>query len=150
MAPDPSPDPTLMCSICPTKPSFSDVSHLLTHVGSKGHLANLHKIQIQSQYDKTAGDKLTTYNDWYMLHGLATQLSIRQVQKEAKKASKHANKARIKAEVGKVGNKVEETVPIRSVTTARSPRGVSKRATRIKVYQDEDSDDEYKPGRDAR
>ena len=150
MASDPPLDPTLMCSICPTKPSFSDVSHLLTHVGSKSHLANLHKIQIQSQYDKAAGDKLTIYNDWYMLNGLAAQLSIRQVQKEGKKASKHVNKGRIKTEVGKIEDNTEETVPIRSFAASRSTRGAIKRATRIKVYQDEDSDETYKSSQDAR
>ena len=78
----------LKCSICPKKPSFSDTSHLLTHVGSKGHLSHLHKLQIRSHQDISAGHELATYDKWYQQHGLGQLLSERMLQKESKKGNK--------------------------------------------------------------
>lgn len=78
----------LKCSICPKRPSFSDVSHLLTHVGSKGHLSHLHKLQVRSHQEISAGQELTAYDQWYQQHGLGQMLSERMLQKESKKGNK--------------------------------------------------------------
>jgi hypothetical protein len=78
----------LKCSICPKRPSFSDVSHLLTHVGSKGHLSHLHKLQVRSHQEISAGHELAAYDKWYQQHGLGQLLSERMLQKESKKGSK--------------------------------------------------------------
>lgn len=78
----------LRCSICPKKPSFSDVSHLLTHVGSKGHLSHLHKLQVRSHQEICAGHELAAYDRWYQQHGLGHLLSERMLQKESKKSNK--------------------------------------------------------------
>lgn len=80
----------LHCTICPKKPDFSDVSHLLTHIGSKGHLAHLHSLQVRSHQDDTASRDLAAYNQWYNHHGLATLLSERLQQKVQKQAAKTA------------------------------------------------------------
>ena len=78
----------LKCSICPKKPSFSDVSHLLTHVGSKGHLSHLHKLQVRSHQETSAGHDLAAYDRWYQQHGLGQLLSKRMLQKESKKGNR--------------------------------------------------------------
>jgi hypothetical protein len=78
----------LKCSICPKRPSFSDVSHLLTHVGSKGHLSHLHKLQVRSHQELSAGHELAAYDRWYQQHGLGQLLSERMLQKESKKGSR--------------------------------------------------------------
>jgi hypothetical protein len=80
----------LKCSICPKRPSFSDVSHLLTHVGSKGHLSHLHKLQVRSHQESAAGHELAAYDRWYQQHGLGQLLSERMLQKESKKGNKRS------------------------------------------------------------
>lgn len=76
----------LHCTICPKRPNFSDISHLLTHVSSKGHLSHLHKLQVRSHQDIDAGQQLTIYNNWYQINGIGQLLSERLFQKQAKKA----------------------------------------------------------------
>lgn len=82
----------LKCTICPKRPSFSDVSHLLTHVGSKGHLSHLHKLQVRSHQEIAAGHELAAYDRWYQQHGLGRLLSERMLQKESKKGSRRGRK----------------------------------------------------------
>lgn len=80
----------LKCSICPKNPIFSDVSHLLTHVGSKGHLSYLHGLQVRSHQELDAAHKLAVYNQWFQEHGLAPLLSERMQQKDHKQALRKA------------------------------------------------------------
>lgn len=94
------PSDLLKCTICPKKPIFSDVSHLLTHVGSKGHLANLHGLQVRSHQELDAGRQLVIYNQWFQEHGVASLLSERMLQKQQKRAVK---KDAIKEEVEDAG-----------------------------------------------
>lgn len=90
------PSELLKCIICPKKPNFSDISHLLTHVGSKGHLAHLHGLQVRSHQELDAAHQLGFYNQWYQEHGMAALLSERLQQKEHKRAvRKAANAARM-------------------------------------------------------
>jgi hypothetical protein len=71
-------DETLLsCSICNKKPRFSDLSHLLTHIASKAHLANYFKLQVKSRHDAEAYQALTDYDRWYQNYGLAKLLSDR-------------------------------------------------------------------------
>lgn len=78
----------LNCSICPKHPTFSDTSHLLTHVSSKGHLSHLHKLQVRSHQEISAGNQLATYDQWYQNRDLGRLLSERMLQKEAKRSTK--------------------------------------------------------------
>lgn len=91
------PSELLKCTICPkASTKFSDTSHLLTHVGSKGHLAQLHRLQVKSHQDIGAGQTLAVYNQWFQEHGIAGLLSERMQQKEQKRAeTKAANRARM-------------------------------------------------------
>ncbi|KIX97871.1 uncharacterized protein Z520_06649 [Fonsecaea multimorphosa CBS 102226] len=78
----------LNCSICPGQPSFSDTSHLLTHISSKGHLSEFHKLQVRSYQDIAAGVELATYSHWYQQHNIDRLLSERMQMKENKQAKK--------------------------------------------------------------
>ncbi|EDN09196.1 predicted protein [Histoplasma mississippiense (nom. inval.)] len=81
------PSSILKCTICPKKPNFSDVSHLLTHVSSKGHLSHYFKLQVRSHQEPEAGESLAVYDQWYKEHNLAGLLSERMLTKEAKKSN---------------------------------------------------------------
>ena len=118
------PSELLSCTICPKKPRFSDVSHLLTHVGSKGHLAHLHRLQIRSHQELDAGVKLAIYNQWFQEHGVASLLSDRMQQKEQKRADKKAaNEARI------------STVNANGKSRGRKPATAAQQTSAISAYE---------------
>ncbi|KAJ5952003.1 uncharacterized protein N7479_010416 [Penicillium vulpinum] len=75
---------TLMCSICPGEPQFSDVSHLLTHAASKAHLANHFKLKLRTD-DSNSIELLKQYDDWFEANGFAKQLAARMAKKEIRK-----------------------------------------------------------------
>ena len=86
----------LQCLICPSIPKFSDTSHLLTHVGSKGHLSHQHKLEIRGESDPVAQSLLESYKEWYSQNGiqilLAERLTIRDVKKaQIEQQSKSTN-----------------------------------------------------------
>ena len=78
----------LNCSICPKQPTFSDTSHLLTHISSKGHLSEWHKLQVRSFQDIAAGVALASHQQWCQHHDIDRLLSERMQMKEDKKAKK--------------------------------------------------------------
>ncbi|KAH8676131.1 hypothetical protein BX600DRAFT_546822 [Xylariales sp. PMI_506] len=55
----------LICTICPKNSKFSDVSHLLTHIASKGHLSNMFQLDIAKNTDDSARHALDAYNIWF-------------------------------------------------------------------------------------
>ena len=75
----------LICIICPSRPNFSDLSHLLTHVSSKAHLSHKFKTQVRAATDPDAQRTLDSYEEWYGNNGLEGLLSDRLATKEAKK-----------------------------------------------------------------
>ena len=78
----------LSCNICPNEPDFSDVSHLLTHVASKGHLFHYFRAQVSAVQDETIRQKLNAFDRWYDKYQIARLLSQRISSKESKKHSK--------------------------------------------------------------
>jgi hypothetical protein len=78
----------LLCNLCPKKPRFSDVSHLLTHILSKSHLSNRFKLQIRSQAELEARRLLAEFDNWYISNGLEDLLSERLSSKEQKRTTK--------------------------------------------------------------
>ena len=84
----------LLCNICPKRPEFSDISHLLTHVGSKGHLSHYFKVQVRSRQEPAVRQQLDTYDGWYAKYQIEKLLSQRMVLKESKeiKVTSRANK----------------------------------------------------------
>ncbi len=77
----------LLCNICPKQRKFSDLSHLLTHVGSKGHLSHYFKLQVRGRQDSAARKQLATYDQWYDNYDVERLLSERLTLKESKKAN---------------------------------------------------------------
>ncbi|KAI9674430.1 MAG: hypothetical protein M1817_001768 [Caeruleum heppii] len=74
----------LHCSLCPKDPKFSDLSHLLTHVASKGHLSHQFKTTVRVKADPVAKAKLDAYNHWYEKYGIERLLSARIALKDDK------------------------------------------------------------------
>ncbi|GKT54762.1 hypothetical protein ColTof4_08380 [Colletotrichum tofieldiae] len=72
-----SPSIPLVCVVCPTHPRFSDVSHLLTHLNSKGHLQTLNDVRIRAIADLSAAQAVSAYDKWYNEHGLEAMLAER-------------------------------------------------------------------------
>ena len=84
----------LTCCLCPKTPKFSDISHLLTHVSSKSHLAHRFRLQIRANTEPEAKEKLDNFDNWYQENNLDTMLSLRLSAKTQKKTAKE-RKARI-------------------------------------------------------
>ena len=74
----------LLCNIRPKEPEFRDISHLLTHVASKGHLAQELKAKVRSRQDVSIREKLNKYDRWYEKHQIEKLLSQRLMLKESK------------------------------------------------------------------
>lgn len=74
----------LHCNICPKHPDFSDISHLLTHVGSKGHLSHYFKAQVRSRQESAVRHQLDIYDRWYAQYQIERLLSQRMQLKETK------------------------------------------------------------------
>ncbi|KAK3693562.1 hypothetical protein B0T22DRAFT_43200 [Podospora appendiculata] len=78
----------LKCTLCPKKPNFSDVSHLLTHISSKSHLSYRFKTELRSHSEKDARDAIRVYDDWYERNGIRGLLAERMAAKEQKRSTK--------------------------------------------------------------
>ncbi|KAI1335614.1 hypothetical protein F5Y15DRAFT_419700 [Xylariaceae sp. FL0016] len=68
----------LVCSICPKNATFSDISHLLTHVSSKGHLHNYFQLSISRDTDEESALALAQYDSWFSGNGINALLRVRQ------------------------------------------------------------------------
>ncbi|KAL8944508.1 MAG: hypothetical protein Q9216_000418 [Gyalolechia sp. 2 TL-2023] len=75
----------LHCNICPKQPVFSDISHLLTHVGSKGHLSHYFKAQVRGGQDPATRTQLDIYDRWYTDNQIEKLLSQRMILKDSKR-----------------------------------------------------------------
>ncbi|KAG0650630.1 Geranylgeranyl transferase type II subunit beta [Hyphodiscus hymeniophilus] len=78
----------LACSLCPKIPKFSDISHLLTHISSKSHLSHRFKLQIRSQSESEAKEKINEFDFWYRNNNLDGLLAERLASKDKKKTTK--------------------------------------------------------------
>lgn len=67
----------LICLLCPKSSKFSDISHLLTHLSSKGHLANKFRLDIAKGADEASSTKLGEFQAWYDQHGIQELLRAR-------------------------------------------------------------------------
>ena len=114
----------LLCNICPKNPEFSDVSHLLTHVASKGHLSQYSKAKLRAHQDVSFVEKLEVYDHWYQRYQIERLLSERMIAKDSKdssgrtRATKSSSRSTIPTKENKIRksrNKVvEEPEPARS------------------------------------
>ncbi|KAL2016524.1 hypothetical protein VTK56DRAFT_3418 [Thermocarpiscus australiensis] len=78
----------LRCTICPKKPNFSDLSHLLTHISSKSHLSHQFKVQLRSRGDRKLQEEIRQYDDWYQRYRIDDLLAERMFAKEQKKTTR--------------------------------------------------------------
>ena len=81
----------LHCNICPKSPDFSDVSHLLTHVASKGHLFHYFRAQVNAAQDEVIRHKLEVFDQWFDDYQIGRLLSQRMKSKESRDLSKPKN-----------------------------------------------------------
>lgn len=90
-------DIPLHCNICPKEPDFSDLSHLLTHINSKAHLAHHKNTELRASLDDvTAKAKQDEYQQWYDNHQVQKMLSQRLAAKNSKDStSRHPSKRAI-------------------------------------------------------
>jgi len=87
MKTDPAAIP-LKCTLCPKRPNFSDVSHLLTHISSKSHLSHRFKTELRSHSEREAQETIRQYEDWYERYGIRALLAERMAAKDQKKTNK--------------------------------------------------------------
>ncbi|KAK7459001.1 hypothetical protein Landi51_00594 [Colletotrichum acutatum] len=84
LKPSGSPGIPLVCLVCMNAPRFSDLSHLLTHLSSKGHLQTHNDVRIRATQDLVAAEKVATYDKWYKDYGIERMLAERLKAKDEK------------------------------------------------------------------
>lgn len=72
----------LVCFVCPKNSHFSDLSHLLTHISSKGHLHNMFQLNLSRDVDEDAESTLAKFEDWYTENGISALLRARKSARE--------------------------------------------------------------------
>ncbi|TKA25862.1 hypothetical protein B0A50_05617 [Salinomyces thailandicus] len=90
----------LACNICAKRPDFSDVSHLLTHISSKGHLSSYYKLKVKASADPACRKVIEDYDDWYAEWNLDTLMRERMDQKEKRSGRGGATAASRKGSAG--------------------------------------------------
>lgn len=119
----------LICSLCPKTPQFSDVSHLLTHISSKSHLSHRFKLQIRSQSELDARQKLEEFEVWYAENGLEDLLSERMAAKEQKKNTSKRSRSST-GKINTAANKGESQFSIRKpIEVEDNPHSMSASAS---------------------
>jgi hypothetical protein len=78
----------LHCNICQKRPKFSDVSHLLTHIASKGHLSNYYKVKVRASSDPVSRALIEEYDQWYAEWNVEDLMSERMSLKDKKRGRK--------------------------------------------------------------
>ncbi|KAJ4984464.1 hypothetical protein SVAN01_10016 [Stagonosporopsis vannaccii] len=96
----------LLCTICPKKPNFSDVSHLLTHIASKGHLSHYYKVKVRSTHEDASRHVIDTYDRWYAEWNVEELMSDRMNQKD-----KRRTRARPAAAHSTSASRIEAPIP---------------------------------------
>ena len=84
----------LHCNICPKRPDFSDVSHLLTHIASKGHLSHYYKIKVKASTDHDSQQVVAEYDEWYDEWNVQELMRERMNQKERKQGGSNRSGSR--------------------------------------------------------
>lgn len=77
----------LFCSACPHRPHFSDLSHLLTHLGSRGHTKYEFdaRVRADTKTDPAAIKVIEEYDVWFKENNISQMLAARMNDKEKKK-----------------------------------------------------------------
>lgn len=115
----------LCCNICPKHPDFSDISHLLTHVGSKGHLSHYFKAQVRSRQEPLVRQRLEDYDRWYAEHQIERLLSQRMMLKETKDIQTKPKTARKTTSASTITGNVAKKPRRSRISSQRPPYGAS-------------------------
>ena len=107
----------LHCNICPKLPKFSDLSHLLTHVASKGHLSHYFKAQVRSASEPSVRKELDAFDDWYDRYRIG-KLMCQRLKSKDKKPVKTERNRRIKQE--SAPGESSKTAPAHTVTQIKA------------------------------
>ncbi|KAI1118964.1 hypothetical protein F5Y14DRAFT_446771 [Nemania sp. NC0429] len=83
----------LVCFICPKNSHFSDLSHLLTHISSKGHLHNMFQLNLSRDVDKAADLSITEFETWYKQNNISALLRARKTAREQRDNHQRQNQA---------------------------------------------------------
>ena len=78
----------LHCNICPKRPKFSDTSHLLTHIASKGHLSCYYRVKVKATSDPQCAADLLQFDQWYAQWRVDDLMSERMTLKDKKNKDK--------------------------------------------------------------
>ncbi|KAL2757394.1 hypothetical protein ACRALDRAFT_1067996 [Sodiomyces alcalophilus JCM 7366] len=80
----------LFCSACPHRPTFSDLSHLLTHLGSRGHTKFEFdaRVKASTKTDPTAMKIIDEYDVWFKENNISKMLADRMNDKEKKRQAR--------------------------------------------------------------
>ncbi|KAI0404828.1 hypothetical protein F4802DRAFT_615251 [Xylaria palmicola] len=85
----------LVCFICPKNSHFSDLSHLLTHISSKGHLHNMFQLNLSREVDADAEVALAEFETWYKQNGISALLRARKSAREQRDNDQRQNRTSI-------------------------------------------------------
>ncbi|KAI1415835.1 hypothetical protein F5Y13DRAFT_206776 [Hypoxylon sp. FL1857] len=88
-------DPTripLVCYSCEKQQTFSDLSHLLTHVSSKAHLLELYNLQILSQVDRAAAIRCQRFETWSKTYNIS-QLVLQRMEARGEKGAQQQRRS---------------------------------------------------------
>ena len=142
---DPSAIP-LKCTLCPKRPNFSDVSHLLTHISSKSHLSHRFKTELKALSEPECQERVRVYEEWYERHGIRALLAERMSTKDQKPAAKRGRPAQTQVSLwvcspalrpaGKTGRKLivnrRQHKPKAALPPSATTRSRSRPRTRIR------------------
>jgi hypothetical protein len=81
----------LVCYICPKNSHFSDLSHLLTHISSKGHLHNMFQLTLSREVDERAEIALGEFETWYKQNNISALLRARKTAREERGSQQRRN-----------------------------------------------------------
>ncbi|KAH7162788.1 hypothetical protein B0J13DRAFT_633900 [Dactylonectria estremocensis] len=118
----------LLCTVCPDTPRFSDVSHLLTHIASKGHLHHETQTKLKAHQDIAASVALRQYEVWYSQNGIETLLVERMKAKQLKEAARTRR------------NRVLASVP--QAKDKRKPNRSLYSGTAVKLEEEDEEEDQ--------
>lgn len=90
------PSVPLVCHICQGNPTFSDVSHLLTHCSSRAHTKRHFDMKARALTELSAQQTLSIYDQWYEDFEIGPMINKRLREKDEKDQAK-----RIEAETRK-------------------------------------------------
>jgi hypothetical protein len=83
----------LVCFICPKNSQFSDLSHLLTHISSKGHLHNMFQLNLSRDVDENAALALAEFDSWFKKNSISALLRARKTAREQRGNQQRRNQA---------------------------------------------------------